>query len=193
MKKSYNSLASIATLYFAFITGFLVPFTARADIVFFNSSLAVTVTPQPAPNALDFLPNTCEVQPGGLIVDTSILSTAYCNTGVLTYSSFTVANHAIHAGNVAASSSSQAHAYIMKAGASPFTLNGISLKSYATRTDMKVSQWYVYAVKADGTAISYQAPVSATGFSFTDMTNVVYVHIFSSRGAFDLYNVDATL
>lgn len=192
MKKSIDSLLSKILMISSLVWLALLPLPARADIIGFDNSLSVTATPQPALNTLNFLRNTCEVMPGNLIVDVSILSTSYCDTGLFNYSGMTIANRAIHVGNMAASSSSQAHAYLMTANATPFTLNGVGLKSYATRTDMKISQWVVYAVKADGTTVSYQAPVIATGFTFTDMTNLVYAHIFSTRGAFDLYNLDIT-
>jgi hypothetical protein len=80
----------------------------------------------------------------------------------------------------------------MQKDGAPFTLNGLSVMSFASAIDKKVNQFFVDAVLADGTSIIYQYPGSTTSIAFVDMINVVYFHIYSLRGAFDLYNLDVS-
>ena len=178
------------SLFMLFLMLLLSAFGVQAAVIPFSTALTVSATPQPPANALEFIPSSCEVLNAGFIVDASIISTAYCDSGVFTASPITITNSAIRVGNIAASTSSQAHAYVMQSSGAPFTLNSLSVMSFATAIDKKVNQWVVDALKADGTSLTYQYPGSTTSFSFVDMTDIVYLHVYSFRGAFDLYNLD---
>jgi hypothetical protein len=168
------------------------PLLSQATVIPFDATLPVSATPQPPANVLDFIPSTCEVLNADFVIDTSIISTSFCDAGIFTASAATIAANAVRVGNIAASTSSQAHAYVMQKDAAPFTLNSLSVKSYATPADQKINQWVVDAVKSDGSSLTYQFPGATTSFTFVDMQDVVYLHVYSFRGAFDLYNLDVT-
>lgn len=158
----------------------------------FNNSLPVSGTPVPAANILNDMSLGCEVPVAGYIVDVTMLGspvTCTANNVFGPVGSAAASRQAIHAGTVAASSSSMAHAYLMSADGAPFELLGFNIASYASAIDKKINQWFLYGEEADGTPHFAQFSGRLTAVSLSGMSNLKYLHIYSLRGGFDLYNV----
>ena len=165
---------------------------AWAFTVQFSPALPVWGTPAPAANILNDLSLGCETSVSGFIVDVSMLNSPATCTAANVFGSpgsATVLRKAIHAGTIAASSSSMAHAYLTAADGAPFELLSFNIVSYATATDKKINQWYLYGEEADGTPHFAQFSGKLTAVSLTGMSNLKYLHLWSLRGGFDLYNV----